>query len=345
MIISRTRKFNIYSIKDIAMQTILIVLIVTVVFIILLRIAYMRWKKSAVKVMDDGEVMETTMGKIHYKLTGEGPVLFFMHGGPGGIDQASLIHDIIQEGYSILVVSRPGYLRTPFVPLSYEEQVDQYVELLDKLTIDKVVPMGFSAGGPLALNFANKYPERTHALVMEAGVSTVYEMSSETPDSFWYKLFLSNKIQDFLSWMTVIAIRIVFKLTFKSIIRLETLLDKEGVKKFADLASNDKDRKRWLTKFLDTTVPMSIRKLGLDHDIELLLSIEKIPVNNINVKSFLVYSKEDNDVKWLNAEYLEANLKDYELLVTHGGHFMWIGEDMDKIKSKRNKFLKSINYE
>ena len=326
------------------MLTIIVVLLVIVVFIILLTISFKRWKKSAIRVLDDGEVMETAIGKIHYKLTGEGPVLFFMHGGPGGIDQAYLLDDIVQEGYSLLAVSRPGYLRTPFVPLSYEEQVDQYVELLDKLAIDKVVAMGYSAGGPLALNFANKYPERTHALVMEAGVSTVYE-SEELMDSFWAKLFMSNRIQDFLSWITVISIKIAFKTVFKSIIGMETLLSKKEIKKFTDLASNDKERRRWLIKFMDTTVPMSLRKLGLNHDIELLTSIEKIPVDNINVKSLLIYSKEDNDVKWLNAEYLETNLKDFELLVTHGGHFMWIGEDMDQIKSKRIEFLKSINFE
>ena len=328
------------------MQIIIFVLLVVVVFIILLIIGFKRWKKFAIRVIDDGEVMETAMGKIHYKLTGEGPVLFFMHGGPGGIDQGFFLDYLVQEGYSLLVVSRPGYLRTPFVPLSYEEQVDQYVELLDKLAIDKVVAMGYSAGGPLALNFANKYPERTHALVMEAGVSTVYENpSEEVMDSFWAKLFLSNKIQDFLSWITVIFIKIAFKMAFKSIIGMETLLDKEGIKKFTDLVSIDKERRMWLIKLIDTTVPMSLRKLGLNHDVELLTSIEKIPVDNINVKSLLVYSKEDNDVKWLNAEYLETNLKDFELLVTHGGHFMWIGEDMDKIKSKRIEFLKSINFE
>ncbi len=327
------------------MQTIVIVLIVVVIFLIIMIMGFMRWKRSAIRVMDDGEVIETAMGKIHYKLTGEGPVLFFMHGGPGGIDQGFFLESLVQEGYSLLVVSRPGYLRTPFVSLTYEEQVDQYVELLDKLAIDKVVAMGYSAGGPLALNFANKYPERTHALVMEAGVSTVFETPSEATDSFWMKLFTSDRIQDFLSWITIISTRIAFKMIFKSIIRLETLLDKEGIKKFTDLVSNDKERRRWMQKLLDTTVPMSVRKMGLKHDIELLTSIKKIPVDNINVKSLLVYSKEDNDVKWLNAEYLETNLKDFELLVTHGGHLMWIGEDMDKIKSKRIEFLKSINFE
>ncbi len=327
------------------MHIIVIVLIVIVVLIILLSISYIWWKRSASRVMEDGEVIETTKGKIHYKLTGEGPVLFFMHGGPGGIDQAILLEGIVEEGYSLLAVSRPGYLRTPFVPLSYEEQVDQYAELLDKLAIDKVVAMGMSAGGPLALNFANKYPERTHALVMEAGVSTVYETPSEAPDSFWMKLLMNERIQDFLSWVSVIAIRLAFKMTFKSIISLETLLNKKEIKEFTNLVSKDKERRNWVIGFLNSTVPMSIRKLGLDHDIELLLSIEKIPTDNINVKSLLIYSKEDNDVKWLNAEYLKTHLKDFELLVTHGGHLMWIGEDMDKIKSRRIEFLQSINYE
>ena len=328
------------------MQTMIIVLLIIAVFIILLTISFKRWKKSAMRVMDDGELMETATGKIHYKLMGEGPVLFFMHGGPGGIDQANILGDIVQEGYSLLAVSRPGYLRTPFVPLSYKEQVDQYIELLNKLAIDKVVVMGYSAGGPLALNFANKYPERTHALVMEAGVSTVYENpDEEVMDSFWGKLFLSDRIQDFLSWITVIAIKIAFKTVFKSIIGIETSLDKERIKSFIDLVSNDKERRTWLKQFMNTTVPMSLRKLGLNHDIELLTSIEKIPVENINVKSLLIYSKEDNDVKWSHAEYLKTNLKDFDLFATHGGHFMWIGEDMDKIKSKRIEFLNSIHFE
>ena len=154
------------------MHTIFIVLIVVVVLFILLTFSYAWWKNTASRVMYEGEVMETKIGKIHYKLDGKGPVLFFMHGGPGGIDQSIFIEDLVDVGYSLLSVSRPGYLRTPFTPLTYEEQVDQYVELLDKLSIDKVVAMGYSAGGPLALNFANKYSERTHALLMEAGVST-----------------------------------------------------------------------------------------------------------------------------------------------------------------------------
>ena len=320
-------------------STILLAVIITIV------IRYMIWKKAASKVMDEGDIMDLPSGKLHYRLSGNGPVLFFMHGGPGGIDQDHFIKYLIKKGYAILIVSRPGYLQTPFQALSYEQQVDQYVELLDKLNIEKVVPIGVSAGGPLALSFANKYSNRTLALIMEAGVSTVYDIPANAEDSFWMKLFLYDGIQDILSWLSVIMVKVAFKLTFKSMLSLETLIDKEGINKFASLATEDAARRNWIMNLIISTSPMSIRKQGLDHDVELMTSIKKIPVDNIHVKSLLIYSRDDNDVKWLNAEYLTSNLKDYELLETHGGHFMWVGEDMDKIKTKRVEFLNSINFD
>jgi pimeloyl-ACP methyl ester carboxylesterase len=320
-------------------STILLAVIITIV------IRYMIWKKAASKVMDEGDIMDLPSGKLHYRLSGNGPVLFFMHGGPGGIDQDHFIKYLIKKGYAILIVSRPGYLQTPFQALSYEQQVDQYVELLDKLNIEKVVPIGVSAGGPLALSFANKYSNRTLALIMEAGVSTVYDIPANAEDSFWMKLFLNDGIQDILSWLSVIMVKVAFKLTFKSMLSLETLIDKEGINKFASLATEDAARRNWIMNLIISTSPMSIRKQGLDHDVELMTSIKKIPVDNIHVKSLLIYSRDDNDVKWLNAEYLTSNLKDYELLETHGGHFMWVGEDMDKIKTKRVEFLNSINFD
>lgn len=289
--------------------------------------------------------MDLPSGKIHYRLIGEGPVLFFMHGGPGGIDQDYFFKYLVEEGYSILTVSRPGYLQTPFQALSYEQQADQYIELLDALNIKKVIPIGASAGGPLALNLANKYPLRTHALIMEAGISTIYEIPENAEDSFWMKLFLSEGIQDILSWVSIIMAKYAFRMTFKSILRLETLLDKEEIDKFTNLAAKDSARRDWVLNLMKVTGPMSVRKAGLDHDVELMIAIEKIPVDKINVKSLLFYSRDDNDVKWSNAEYLTSNLADYELIETHGGHFMWVGEDMEKIKRKRVEFLKTIKFD
>ncbi len=323
----------------------IIISIGAIVAFIAIRIGFIIWKETASKVMDEGEIMDLPSGKIHYRLIGDGPVLFFMHGGPGGIDQVYFIKYLVEEGYSILTVSRPGYLQTPFQALSYEQQADQYIELLDKLNIKKVVPIGVSAGGPLALYLANKYPERTQALIMEAGISTIYDIPDNAEDSFWMKLYLNEGIQDLLSWLSIIMVKWAFKLTFKSILRLETLLDKDGIDKFTNLAAKDPARRDWVLNLMRVTGPMSIRKAGLDHDITLMTAIERIPVENIAVKSLLFYSRDDNDVKWLNAEYLTNNLDNYELIETHGGHFMWVGEDMENIERKRVEFLNTINFD
>jgi hypothetical protein len=66
------------------MLTLVFVLLGIVVFIMMLVISFRRWKKSVSLIMEEGNIFETTRWRIHYKLIGEGPVLFFMHGGPGG---------------------------------------------------------------------------------------------------------------------------------------------------------------------------------------------------------------------------------------------------------------------
>ena len=127
---------------------------VILAIVILIQIRYTNWKRAASEVMNEGEIMDIPSGKIHYKLIGNGPVLFFMHGGPGGIDQDQSIKYLIEEGYSILIVSRPGYLQTPFQALSYEQQVDQYVELLD--IYDKMRPIQSMTQRPRDIHFFPK---------------------------------------------------------------------------------------------------------------------------------------------------------------------------------------------
>ena len=104
---------------------------------------------------------------------------------------------------------------------------------------------------------------------------------------------------------------------------------------------NKDGQKKWSSKdFNDYFL-----NLFADIQIDIENKMRKISVENINVRALIVYSKEDNDVKWSHAEYLTSNLKDFDLLVTHGGHFMWVGEDMERIKLKRIEFLNSIDYE
>jgi pimeloyl-ACP methyl ester carboxylesterase len=51
---------------------------------------------------------------------------------------------------------------------SIEDSADDQIALLDALGIDKVVVLGYSLGGPIALDLARRYPERVEGLVLQA---------------------------------------------------------------------------------------------------------------------------------------------------------------------------------
>ena len=313
-----------------------------IIFLVIIfgRYRYYTWKKGILGVLKDGVVATTTLGKIEYKFAGEGPTVLVLHGGPGGFDQGFLLEYLIGHGYSILSPSRTGYLGTPFNPISYEEQADLCVALMDSLNIKKIVVDGLSAGGPVALFLANKYPERVLGLIMEAGVASEY--STEGMLDGWAQFFFIKGLDDLSGWFTAVFMKISFAASFKAILNLETLYEKNELDEFVKLVSHDEVRKKWVRDLTNSTLPLSHRKKGLIHDVKLMEKIDIIPVDQISFPTLLIYSRMDNDVKWHHAEYLKNNIPQSELLEVHGGHFMWVGEDMERIQNKRIKFLNDI---
>ena len=108
-------------------------------------------------------VVETSSGPMEYRAGGAGErVLLFVHGTPGGHDQGGAAGELAAaNGWRFLAPSRPGYLRTPLATgRTPVEQADAYAALLDALDIRRVAILGVSGGGPSALEFAARHPER-----------------------------------------------------------------------------------------------------------------------------------------------------------------------------------------
>lgn len=323
-----------------ALDALLITLGIVFIILVVIIFRYFAWKRGLLATLKDGIIAETKLGEIEYKLAGEGPTVLVLHGGPGGFDQGFMLEYLIEHGYSILAPSRTGYLGTPFKPLSYEEQADLCVALMDSLNIEKVVVDGLSAGGPVALFLANKYPERVNGLIMEAGVASEY--SSEGMLDGWARLFFMRGLDDLSGWLTAVFMKIGFAASFKAVLKLETLYEKSELDDFVKLVSNDEVRKKWVRDLTNTTLPLSHRKKGLIHDVRLMDEIDVIPVDQISFPTLLIYSRMDNDIKWHHAEYLKENIAHAELFEVHGGHFLWVGEDKDEIEKKRIEFLNNL---
>ncbi len=135
---------------------------------------------------------QTALGPIEYVEIGTGPVVVAAHGAMGGYDQSLLLAQTIgSTGYRYLALSRPGYLGTPLRSgKSSATQGDLIVALLDTLGIDKAGMMAVSGGGPSALQFGMRHPERCIGLIL---VSTCADkVDVPVPTSFKVMMALAR---------------------------------------------------------------------------------------------------------------------------------------------------------
>ena len=124
---------------------------------------------STLKEQGPIQYVSTSHGVVEYLITGEGPVtVLSLHGAMGGYDQADLLTRTVgSPGFRYLSISRPGYLGTALsVGQSPEEQADVYAEILDMLGIEKTVVLAISGGGPSAIHFALRHPDRCRGLIL-----------------------------------------------------------------------------------------------------------------------------------------------------------------------------------
>ena len=106
-------------------------------------------------------------GDMTYVDSGEGEVILSVHGIFGGYDQAYDTCKDFCSDYRIIAPSRFGYLGSDVSgDGTPAKQAEAYVELLDKLGINKVYLLATSAGGSIAIRFALDYPERTRGLIL-----------------------------------------------------------------------------------------------------------------------------------------------------------------------------------
>ena len=140
---------------------------------------------------------------MEYSKKGKAPYVLGIHGTPGTHDGLTGMMDhYLDKGFGIISPSRPGYSRTPLLSgRTPAEAADCFAALLDVLEVDKVVVFGASGGGPSALQFAARHPNRIHALLLECAVTGSFN-HKDYPLGCWDRtLFTSRTLTRFAIWM------------------------------------------------------------------------------------------------------------------------------------------------
>jgi pimeloyl-ACP methyl ester carboxylesterase len=124
-------------------------------------------------------VEQLPIGPVEYRLVAEPrsrpDVLVIMHGGHMRADLPVGESALLDEGYTLLVPSRPGYGRTPLSSgPSPERFADATAQLCARLGIKSVLAVvGVSAGGPSAVALAARHPELVRTLLLQSARSAL----------------------------------------------------------------------------------------------------------------------------------------------------------------------------
>jgi pimeloyl-ACP methyl ester carboxylesterase len=257
------------------------------------------------RILEESQVVDTAQGPIEYSTAGKGLPVLFVHGAVGGHDMGLLFARLIGDDFFWICPSRFGYLRTPIPPdASFEAQADAYAALLDYLQIEKAAVVGLSIGGPSALLFALRHPNRCAAMVLQSAIT---KTTPKRPISDWFYNALFRS--DFIYWAVSHTVK-------------NFLIKKFGVNP-AILKSLSRDERKWVEEALHIFHPASKRYPGIRNDQKATISDKQYDLDRINLPTLILHALDDRMVDCDFAAYAHAHIRGSELVTfPSGGHFV-----------------------
>lgn len=175
--------------------------------------------------------------QFHYSFTGsDKPVILFLHGFMGNIDEFDEAISLLSDEFSYLKVDLPGHGKTQVLGgdecYTMTNTAHALINLLDQLQIAKCFLVGYSMGGRLALYLTLHFPQRFSKVVLESAspglptqierlervkhdsqIASKLERSVERSDfaaflSNWYNQPIFGRIKNHSQFQSLIASRL-----------------------------------------------------------------------------------------------------------------------------------------
>lgn len=301
------------------------------------------WRQGKLaKLEARSQLAQTHKGLVEYAAQGNGPAVLVLHGGFGGFDQGLIyLPGLAESGCRVIAPSRPGYLRTPLATgRTNEEQADAMAALLDTLGVRRAVVAGISAGGPVALQFALRHPERTGALILACAITrrTAPELPGWSSPARWG--LYCGPLADLGSWQGGRAVHQATRQALGFALRRFSLAPLEQRAQFADAVLADPAQRVVFEQLAESTMPLSARLAGLRNDYQQLTTLGEIPFEQIRVPTLIVHGTVDRAVPFDHAELAAARLPKATLCRLEGAdHLLLLGPQREEIRRAVGAFL------
>lgn len=276
--------------------------------------------------------LETAKGPIEYAEYGQGPVVVTMHGAMGGYDQSLILAKTVLTGdFRVIAISRPGYLGTPMTSgVSPEAQADLLAALLDVLHIPAASIIAISGGGPTAIQFALRYPQRCQSLILVSTVSC--PNTYKVPGRFQMLKFMA-RLPGFPALLRKSALRNMEKAMQRSVSDPALL---------QQLRANQECSELFQALILSTFEQMGKRMQGSENDIA-NTQTESYPLEAIQMPTLIVHGTNDPFVNFAeHAVVAQQRIPGAELLALEHGEHAAIFTHCEQVRAKVAAFLKTF---
>jgi len=106
--------------------------------------------------------------RIYYEVYGKGQPIVVLHGGIFGCTyEMHQFIDSLSENYQLIAVSTRGHGKSELgtETITYEQKANDVMAVINAVTKDSVIVLGFSDGGYAGYKLASMYPERVKKLI------------------------------------------------------------------------------------------------------------------------------------------------------------------------------------
>ncbi len=261
-------------------------------------------------------VLGTARGGVQLARVGRGSPVLTIHGGPGGFDQGlAWCRHLRDGGCELLALSRPGYLRTPLESgRSPENQADLYAAVLDTLDIERVTILGFSTGGPSAVHFAARHPDRVTALFLDTAILLPFE----PPIGVLRRATFES---GFFVWLSYQLVTRRPELMARFMIDgVSNGLTREQKKAAVSWITSDPARLQSMQEQFVSTVPRQHRKNGWTNDQANERRLAPLPFEAVAAPTLIAHGTNDAIVPIEHATNAADGIADAELILVEEGH-------------------------
>jgi 2-hydroxy-6-oxonona-2,4-dienedioate hydrolase len=293
--------------------------------------AYLLYSREIRTIRDrlsaGSEVVQTQHGPIEYTTWGDGPAVLVVHGAGGGYDQGSLIARAYGgEDFRWISPSRFGYLRTPLpADASTAAQADAFADLLDALSVPRVAILAMSGGVPPALQFVQRHPDRTTALVFlsSAPYTPLSAGDQKLPVPTWVYQALFRS--DFPYWL----------LQRVAPSSLERMFDVPAALR----AGITPDEEAFVVLMEDAFQPVTGRLDGLRNEGAAINPDARYLLGRITAPALVIHSRDDHINPFAVGQYTAQQIRGAEFMpFTTGGHLL-LGHQAD-VRARVTAFLR-----